>query len=103
MGDDIRAEPADIIASGSVVTGHAENVHATHASSDARIESAMSGWTGASQAAMTAKAALWQATTRTLSARLAEHGEALDSSGRGYQETETNNAESLRELGEQAV
>lgn len=103
MGDDIRAEPADIIASGSVVTGHAENVHATHTASDARIESAMTGWTGASHAAMTAKAARWVSTTRTLSVRLAEHGGALDSSGHAYQETENDNAESLHKLGEQAV
>ncbi len=102
MADDIRAEPADILASGTKVGGHAEDVHATHTASDARIESALTGWTGASQAAMATKAARWQVTSRTLSQRLFEHAEGLTSSGLNYERTEIDNVESLNQLGEQA-
>ncbi len=51
---------------------------------------------------MAAKAAQWQVTSRTLSANLAEHAEALHSSGRGFEATETDNAESVSQVGEQA-
>jgi hypothetical protein len=41
MSREIRVAPADIIASGTLVAGHGEDVHAA---SDARIEAAMTGW-----------------------------------------------------------
>jgi WXG100 family type VII secretion target len=102
MGQGIRVAPADIITSGSVVAGHAEDVQAVHAASDARIDAAMTGWTGSSAAAMAAKAAQWQVTSRTLAADLSAHAEALHSSGRGFEATETGNAESVSQVGEQA-
>jgi WXG100 family type VII secretion target len=102
MSQDIRVTPADIVASGSVVAGHAEDVHAVHTASDARIEAAMTGWTGSSAAAMATKAGEWQVASRTLAANLTSHAEALDSSGRGFQATEAGNAESVGQVGEQA-
>ena len=48
MSREIRVAPADIITSGTLVAGHAEDVHAVHTASDARIEAAMTGWTGSS-------------------------------------------------------
>jgi hypothetical protein len=41
MSRELRVAPADIITSGTLVAGHAEDVHAA---SDARIEAAMTGW-----------------------------------------------------------
>ncbi len=102
MVDGIRAEPGDILTSGAQVGGHAEDVQATHAASDARIESALTGWTGASQTAMATTAARWQVVGRALSQRLFEHADGLTASGRNYERTETDNAESLNQLGEQA-
>jgi len=102
MSREIRVAPADVITSGTLVAGLAEDVHAVHTASDARIEAAMTGWTGSSAAAMATRAAQWQAASRTLSANLAAHAEALDFSGRGFAATETNNAESVSQVGEQA-
>jgi WXG100 family type VII secretion target len=102
LSQEIRVAPADISTSGSVVAGHAEDVHAVHAASDARIDAAITGWTGSSAAAMAAKAAQWQVTSRTMSANLAAHAEALHSSGPGFEATETDNAESVSQVGEQA-
>ena len=59
MSREIRVAPADIITSGTLVAGHAEDVHAVHTASDARIEAAMTGWTGWSAAAMATRPARW--------------------------------------------
>jgi uncharacterized protein YukE len=76
MSQEIRAAPADIITSGSVVARHTEDMHTVHAASDARIDAAMTGWTGSSAAAMAGKAAQWQVTSRMLSAKLAAHAKS---------------------------
>jgi WXG100 family type VII secretion target len=102
MSQAIRVAPVDIFASGSVLAGHAEDVQAVHAASDARVEAAMTGWTGSSAAAVATKAAQWQVASRTLSANLASHAEALHSTGHGFAATETDNAESVSQVGQQA-
>lgn len=102
MGDEIRVAPGDVVESGSLVAGHAEDVLAVHSASDARIESAMTGWTGSSAVAMAAKAAAWQSTTRTLSSRLNDHAEALHTSGRSFAAAESDNTALLSRLEEQA-
>lgn len=102
MPQELRVAPEDLLVSGTQTANHAENVAAVHTASDARIESAMPGWTGASQAAMAAIAAKWQATSAALSSRLVDHAQALHSSGQGYDATESRNADAVSQVGVQA-
>ncbi|WP_374198686.1 WXG100 family type VII secretion target [Mycobacterium sp. MYCO198283] len=98
MGETIRAEPATLQASGARVADHAEEVQAVHTAADGRIEAAMRGWTGSSLAAMTAKAARWQAATTALSLQLSDHATALAESAQVYRGTETQNARAVAEV-----
>ncbi|HZS21173.1 MAG TPA: WXG100 family type VII secretion target [Pseudonocardiaceae bacterium] len=102
MPKELKAAPEDLRLSATQTAGHAENVQAVHTASDARIGGAMTGWAGASQAAMAAKAAEWQAASTVLTSRLADHAQSLHASGNAYDTTETTNAESISQLGPQA-
>lgn len=103
MSRELRVVTDDLAVSGLRTNAHAENVEAVHAASDSRIESAIPGWTGASQSAMAAVATRWQGIGATLSARLFSHAHALHTTQNAYETTEFDNAEAVRHVGAQAV
>jgi len=97
--DEVRVTPEDLVESGSHVDIHANSMYAQHTQAHGRIESAQTGWTGQSAAAMSAKAAEWQATTTALFARLTDHAETFRSSALRYQTTENESGRALDEAG----
>ena len=99
MSDVIRVDPQALHLSARLTDGHAEDVHIGHASADARIESSLYAWVGASMAAMSAKAAQWQAATAAFSARLVHHAEGLRGSAVEFQRTEDHNAVDIGAVG----
>jgi WXG100 family type VII secretion target len=103
VSETIRVLPEHLVVSGCRVAGHAEDVQITHSASDARIDSALSGWVGSSAAAMAAKAAGWQGMTEMLSGRLADHASALHASVTAFQETEDDNIRAVSAIGDQAA
>jgi uncharacterized protein YukE len=68
----LRANVADLAASGTAVTGHGETLATAHAATDGRIASAAAGWQGASAAALAAKAAAWTTTSSAMLTRLSD-------------------------------
>lgn len=74
---------------------HQAEFQAAHASADADIEAAQSGWVGASAAALQAKFVEWQATTAALSSDVEAHGAAFRAAAHGYTTTDADNADSL--------
>jgi WXG100 family type VII secretion target len=103
MAERIRVVPEDLLISGSQVEGHAAEVEAGHAASDARIQAAQAGMVGMSSAAVEAKLAQWQATTAALTARLTDHAEAFTTSGIDYRDADLLNAAAIADVGEQGA
>ena len=103
MADRIRVTPEDLLVSGTQVKGHADDVEAGHAASDASIYAAQAGLVGSSAAAMEAKLAQWRRTTVQLTNRLTEHAQALTAGAGDYRETDQHNAAIIANVGEQAT
>ncbi|BBZ35616.1 hypothetical protein [Mycolicibacterium confluentis] len=76
-GDELRAVTEDLADSGLTVTAHGEGVAESHATSDAAVENALSGWCGRSAAAMLARSQEWSSTTSMLLVRLGAHAGGL--------------------------
>jgi WXG100 family type VII secretion target len=102
MADRIRVKPEDLLVSGAQVKGHADDVEAGHAASDASIYAAQAGLVGSSAAAMEAKLAQWKSATVELTNRLAEHAQALTAGASDYRESDDNNAAIIADVGKQA-
>lgn len=98
----IRVIPGELLTSGALVEGHAADVEAGHAMADARIQGAQPGLVGLSALAVEAKLAQWQATTQALTTRLADHAQAFQTGGVGFETTETRNAQSIAAVGAEA-
>jgi WXG100 family type VII secretion target len=93
----MQVNPQHLVTSAGRVDGHAQHMRGAHASADLRLESALPGWPRAAGAAMAAKSANWQRTTRALVARMAEQARQFDTAAGDYQGTEEHSAAGLRD------
>lgn len=91
----MQVDPQHLVASAGRVDGHAQHMQGVHASADSRLESALPGWPRQAGAAMAAKSAEWQRTTRALVARMAEQSRQFKTSADDYQGTEDRSARTL--------
>ncbi len=98
MSDPLNVDPAALVTSGAEVDWHSQSLFAAHSGADDVIESAVFGWVGQSQAALTAKAAQWTTATRAFAARLYGHGEGLRLSGFSFAEQDSSAARSVTEV-----
>ncbi len=97
----LRANVADLAASGTAVTGHGETLATAHAATDGRIASAAAGWQGASAAALAAKAAAWTTTSSAMLTRLSDHAQGLHTGAAGYAEGEQRNSTVMQRVAAQ--
>jgi WXG100 family type VII secretion target len=102
MADPIRVRPDDLLISGAQVKGHADEVEAGHAASDAHIYAAQAGMVGSSAAAMEAKLAQWKSTTVALTNRLTDHAQAMTTGADDYRESDQHNAAIIADVGRHA-
>jgi WXG100 family type VII secretion target len=91
----LKVNPADLHLSADRMSVHHADLRAAHAAADSDIESAQSGWVGASAAALQAKLAEWQATTEQLCGSIADHERAFRAAGNRYQAVDGHSADSI--------
>ena len=103
MADSVRVHPEHLLVSAVFAEVHADDLHSQHSAADARIESAQPGMPATAAAAMSAKAAMWQAVTAALHAKISDHGTALRTSGVAFHDAELENARRLNAVAEQAM
>ncbi|MCX2929872.1 WXG100 family type VII secretion target [Mycobacterium sp. CVI_P3] len=93
----LRVNVEDLVAAGSSVAGHGEDVAMKHAAADGRVAAAQVGWQGASARALAGLSERWTATTGALLSRLGDHALGLHASAQGFAEMEQRNSQALQE------
>lgn len=99
----ISVNPEHLVISAKTVDTHGQHVSATHTAADAQIDSALGEWAGASQAAMAAKAADWQALTASFAGRLADQAMLLHTTGIEFHDTDDDSAQKIGAVGANAA
>ncbi|MCI4673520.1 hypothetical protein [Candidatus Mycolicibacterium alkanivorans] len=87
----------DLVASATAVACHGDDLAARHLAADGRTDSAASGWTGRSAAALNDRAARWAATSTALLARIGEHAVDLHTCAHVYSVTEAQRAQACEQ------
>jgi uncharacterized protein YukE len=98
----LKVNAEDLVASGVTVTGHGEDIAATHCTADTRIESAQGGWQGRSAASMTLRLAAWSTTTTALLTQLSDHAQGLHTCAQEFCAMEERHTEVLKVPAQQA-
>lgn len=91
----LQVNSVDLHMSADHMDMHHTDLQASHAAADGDIESAQTGWTGASAAALQAKLAEWQTTTETLCASVSDHGESFRTAGHSYADVDVDGEEKI--------
>lgn len=99
MPQRIEVHPDQLARASARLLQCADEIHAGHASTDARIADAQSGWVGRSADALTARVASWQQTSAVLHERLNSHGTALRASNQMFAAREGRNSEAVAQIG----
>lgn len=91
----LQVNPVDLHMSADHMDMHHMDLQAAHAAADGDIESAQTGWTGASAAALQAKLTEWQTTTETLCASVGDHGDSFRVAGHNYDGVDVDGGENI--------
>jgi WXG100 family type VII secretion target len=94
MGD-LKVDPIDLHMSSDHMELHHSEMQAAHTAADGAIETAQTGWVGASGAALQSKLAEWQTTTTKLCGDIAAHGTAYRAAATLYAQNDAHSAEAL--------
>ena len=85
-----------LVAAAIRISDHGEDLAAEHLRADNQLESAASGWTGRSAAALNNRADLWRRQSRELVSRVGEHATGLHSTAISFAAMVTEHAAALR-------
>jgi uncharacterized protein YukE len=101
--DKFRVDLEALARSAAQVSEQGEDLAGAHLSSDNRIETAQSGWVGASAAALHNRTSTWLETSRTLLTRVGGHALDLNNDGIDFVAMERDSVERLRAVGGDGV
>ncbi|MGY4712693.1 WXG100 family type VII secretion target [Mycolicibacterium sp. CBM1] len=87
--------------SATKVTGHGDDLHASHTTAGTRISGAQGGWAGKSSQALANRVAKWNTRTTELVAKIGDHAQGMHTSATHFQTTEQDNAQALRDVASQ--
>lgn len=97
---DLRVDPVDLALSADHMDMHGRDLHVSHASANAAIDSAAPGWVGTSAVALQARLAELQAVTDDLLVQITTMGEHFRIASQRYSQSDTSSADALaREMG----
>lgn len=83
------------------VTGHGDDIHASHTTANTRISAAEGGWTGRSAQALANRVAAWNTRTTELVTRIGDHGQGMHTSATEFTANEQRSSNELRNLASQ--
>jgi WXG100 family type VII secretion target len=92
---DLRVNLEHLATSAAQVTGHGEDLAASHLSVDNRIAAAQGGWTGRSAEALAHRAPRWTVNSTALVTQMGNHAQHLSTCGQAYATMETHHTQQL--------
>ena len=99
----LEVNPDDLLASCVRVSQHADLLAAEHGLAASRIDAALPGCVGLSEAAMTAKLREWQCGTTVSVARMVQHAEALSRGAALYAQMDAYNSDAITAVASAAM
>ena len=90
-----------LMQSATSVTGHGDDLHASHAGASTSIAAAQGGWTGSSAEALAARVADWNARTTSLVSRIGTLADGMHTCAAGFGAHEHGSAEKLHDVASQ--
>jgi uncharacterized protein YukE len=87
-----------LIQSATWVTGHGDDLQASHAAASTRISAAAGGWAGRSAQALADRVVIWDARTAEIVATIGDHAGKMRTSATAFQTNEDGSAEILYDV-----
>jgi WXG100 family type VII secretion target len=87
--------------SATTVTGHGDELHASHTSASTRISRAEGGWAGQSAEALANRVAKWNTRTAEIVTTIGNHAQGMHTSATGFATNEQQSSDKLRDIASQ--
>lgn len=98
MPENLSVDIDTLTQSATKVTGHGDDLHASHAGASTRISAAAGGWAGTSAQALANRVAKWNTRTTELVTSIGDHAQGMHTSAAGFDANEHDSAEKLHDV-----
>jgi WXG100 family type VII secretion target len=95
MPGKLSADVDALTQSATAVTGHGDDLHATHTAASAQLSAAESGWIGSSAQALANRVAKWNGRTTELVATIGDHAQDMHTSATEFAANEQDSSQKL--------
>jgi WXG100 family type VII secretion target len=87
--------------SATQVTGHGDDLHASHAGAHTQLCAAEGGWIGTSAQALANRVAKWNIRTSELVSTIGDHAKSMHTSATGFTVNEQDGSQELQDVASQ--
>ena len=87
--------------SATKVTGHGDDLHASHTTASTRISGAEGGWAGRSAEALASRVAKWNTRTTQMVTNIGDHAQGMHTSAAAFDANEQQSSDKLRDVASQ--